>query len=47
MKGLEAHIIMGGNAQPAFKKARRVPYALKEQAENELDKLAKQQVMLG
>ena len=28
MKGLEAHIIMRGDAQPACKKARRVPYAL-------------------
>ena len=39
MKGLEAHIIMRGDAQPAFKKAHRVPYALKEQVGNELDKL--------
>jgi len=43
-----------GNAEPAFKKAHRVPYALQEQLENELDKLEKkwghkenQQIMLG
>ena len=40
MKGLEAHIIMRGDAQPAFKKAHRVPYP-QEQVENELDKLEK------
>ena len=39
MKGLEAHVIMRGDAQPTFKKAHRVPYALKEQVGNELDKL--------
>jgi len=39
MKGLEAHFIMRGDAQPTFRKARRVPYALQEQVENELDKL--------
>ena len=39
MKGLGAHVILRGNAQPAFKKAHRVPYALQEQVENELDKL--------
>ena len=54
MKGLEAHFILRGNVQPAFKKVRRVPNALQEQVENELDKLEKkwgpkenQQVMLG
>ena len=41
MKGLEAHIIKRGDTQPAFKKAHRVPYALKEQVGNELDKLQK------
>ena len=41
MKGLEAHFILRGNTQPAFKKVRRVPYALQEQVENELDKLEK------
>ena len=30
---------MKGNVQPAFKKAHRVPYALQEQVENDLDKL--------
>ena len=39
MKGLEAHITMRGDAKPVFVKARRVPYALKEQVERELDKL--------
>ena len=53
MKGLEAHFILKGNVPPAFKKARRVPYALQEQVENKLDKLKNmghkenQQVMLG
>ena len=41
MKDLEAHFIMRGDAQPAFKKVRRVPHALQEQVENELDKLEK------
>ena len=45
MEGLEAHIIMRGDAQPAFKKVRRVPYALKEQVENELEKLEKHGVI--
>ena len=39
MKGLEGHFIWRGNVQPAFQKAHRVPYALQEQVENELDKL--------
>ena len=41
MKGLEAYFILKGNVQPAFKKARRVPYALQEQVENKLNKLKK------
>lgn len=45
MKGLEAHIIMRGDTQPVFVKGRRVPYALKEQVENELDKLEKHGVI--
>ena len=44
MKDLEAHI-MRADAQAAFKKAHRVPYALKEQVENELDKLEKHGVI--
>ena len=36
MKGLEAHFVL---------KARRVPYALQEQVENELDKLEKHGVI--
>jgi len=46
MKGLEAHITMKGGAKPIlFVKARRVPYALKEQVEKELDKLEKHGVI--
>lgn len=41
MTGLEAHITMRGDAKPVFVKAHRVPYALKEQVEKELDKLEK------
>ena len=36
---------MRGHAQPAFRKVHRVPYALKEQVENELDKLEKHGVI--
>ena len=36
MKGLEAHITMKSDAKPIFVKARRVPYALKEQVELDL-----------
>ena len=46
MKGLEVHFIMRGDTQPTFKKARRVPYALQEQVENELDKLEKHGVIM-
>ena len=46
MKGLEVDFIMRGDTQPAFKKARRVPYALQEQVENELDKLEKLGVIM-
>jgi len=46
MKGLEAHIIMRGDAQPAIKKGIEFPmYVLKEQVENELDKLEKHRVI--
>ena len=45
MKGLEAHITMRNDARPTFVKARRVPYALKEQVERELDKLEKNGVI--
>ena len=45
MKGLEPHIIMKGNAQPTFKKVHKFPHALKEQIENELDKLEKHGVI--
>ena len=45
MKGLEAHITMKGDAKPIFVKGRRVPYALKEQVEKELDKLKKHGVI--
>ena len=45
MTGLEAHITMKGDVKPIFVKARRVPYALKEQVEKELDKLEKHGVI--
>ena len=45
MKGLEVHFMMRGDTQPAFKKARRAPYALQEQVENELGKLVKNGVI--
>ena len=45
MKGLEAHITMKGNAKAAFVNARRVPYALKEQVESDLEKLEKHWVI--
>ena len=45
MKGLEAHFILKCNVQPTFKKARRGPYALQEQVENELDNLEKHGVI--
>ena len=45
MKGLEAHITTRGDARPVFVKARRVPYALNEQIERELDKLEKNGVI--
>ena len=41
IKGLKAHITMQGNANPIIVKARRVPYALKEQVGKELEKLEK------
>ena len=46
MKGLEVHFIMRGDTQPAFEKAQRVPCALQEQVENELDKLEKHGVIM-
>ena len=45
VKNLEAHFIMRGDAQPAFKKVRRVPYALQQQVENGLDKVEKHGVI--
>ena len=45
MKGLEAHITMKSDAKPIFVRARRVPYALKEQVEKELAKLEKHGVI--
>lgn len=45
MTGLEAHITMRGDAKPVFVKVHRVPYALKEQVEKELDKLEKHGVI--
>ena len=45
MKGFEACITMRGDTRPVFVKVRRVPYALKEQVERELDKLKRNGVM--
>ena len=45
MKGLKAHITTKRNAKVAFVNARRVPYALKEQVESELEKLEKHGVI--
>ena len=45
MKGLEAHITKRGDARFVFVKARRVPYALKEQLERKLNKLEKNGVI--
>ena len=45
MTGLEAHITMKDNVEPVFMKVRRIPYARKEQVENELDKLEKHGVV--
>ena len=45
MKDLEAHITTRDDARPVFVKASRVPYALKEQVERELDKLEKNRVI--
>ncbi|XP_078353369.1 uncharacterized protein LOC144638095 [Oculina patagonica] len=46
MKGLEAHITMKDGAKPIFIKPRRVPYALKDEVEKELDKLEKHGVIV-
>lgn len=46
MKGFEAHITMKEGARPIFIKPRRVPYALKDKIENELDKLEKHGVIV-
>lgn len=45
MKGFEAHITMKEGARPVFVKPRRVPYALKDAVERELDKLEKHGVI--
>ena len=45
MNGLEVHFIMRGDTQTAFNEAPRVPYALQEQVENELDELEKHGVI--
>ena len=46
MKGLEAHITMKDGAKPILEKPRRVPYALKDEVERELDKLEKNGVII-
>ena len=38
MKGFEAHIAMKESVRPVFVKPRKVPYALKEAVETELEK---------
>ena len=45
MKGLVAHITMKSGAKPIFVKSRRVPYAVKEKVEQELDKLERHGVI--
>ena len=46
VKGLESHITMKYGAKPIFVKPRRVPYALKDEVERELDKLEKNGVIV-
>ena len=46
MKGVEAHITMKDGAKPIFIKPRRVPYALKDEVEREVDKLEKNGVIV-
>jgi len=46
MKGLESHITIKDGAKPIFVKPRRVPYALKDEVERELDKLEKNGVIV-
>lgn len=45
MKGFQAHITMKDDAKPVFVKPRKVPYAMKEVVENELEKLEKHGVI--
>ncbi|CAB4021332.1 Transposon Ty3-I Gag-Pol poly [Paramuricea clavata] len=45
MKGFEAHITMKDGARPVFVKPRKVPYALKEAVEAELEKLERNDVI--
>lgn len=45
MKGFEAHITMKDGAKPVFIKSRRVPYALKDEVERELEKLERHGVI--
>lgn len=45
MKGLKGHITMKSDAKPIFVKARKVPYALIEQVDKELEKLEKHGVI--
>ena len=41
MKGLEVHVTIKDGAKPNFIKPRRIPYALKDEVDKELDKLEK------
>ncbi len=45
MKGFEAHITMKEGVRPVFVKPRKVPYALKEAVETELEKLERHGVI--
>ena len=45
MKGFEAHITMKDGARPVFIKSRKVPYALKEAVEADLEKLERNGVI--
>ena len=45
LKGLKAKISVGPSAQPRYSKARPVPYALREQFDQELDRLEREGII--